>query len=171
MVNRYHRNSASLSSPSQNVPAPADYALRAPRLTPPAALARICSSAPYDRALHASKGLSSLMTKNRNGSSNSKLYFRIRAVTFGTDEDGDAIKAPICDPAEGGRTASPRLPPQPLFALRILNDLILAEGKLLPPGAGFPSDKLRGVPEDRWRAECDSRRLLQHSSFTFRRRP
>jgi hypothetical protein len=99
------------------------------------------------------------MTKNRNGSSDSKLYFGIRAVTFGIDEDGDAITAPFCDPAEGGRTASLRLPPQPLFALRILNDLILAEGKLLPTGAGFPSDKLRGVPEDRWRAECDSRRL------------
>ena len=99
------------------------------------------------------------LTKNRNGSSDSKLYFGIRAVTFGIDEDGDAITAPICDPAEGGRTASLRLPPQPLFALRILNDLILMEGKLLPTGAGFPSDKLRGVPEDRWRAECDSRRL------------
>ena len=27
------------------------------------------------------------------------------------------------------------------------------------PKAGFPSERLHGVPEDRWRAECDSRGL------------
>lgn len=99
------------------------------------------------------------MTKNRNGPSDSALHFRIRAVILGKDEDGDAITAPLCDPAEGGQTSKPRLPPQPLFALRILNDLIVGEGKPLPVGAGFPTDKMHGVLEERWRAECDSRRL------------
>jgi alkyldihydroxyacetonephosphate synthase len=57
VVNGYHRMFGLSEFLSHTVPAPADYALRAPRLTPPAALARICSSAPYDRALHAhSKG-------------------------------------------------------------------------------------------------------------------
>jgi alkyldihydroxyacetonephosphate synthase len=57
VVNGYHRMFGLSEFPSHTVPAPSDYALRAPRLTPPAALARICSTAPYDRALHAhSKG-------------------------------------------------------------------------------------------------------------------
>jgi alkyldihydroxyacetonephosphate synthase len=57
VVNGYHHMFGVSEFPGHTVPAPADYALRAPRLTPPAALGRICSSAPYDRALHAhSKG-------------------------------------------------------------------------------------------------------------------
>ncbi len=57
VVNGYHRMFGLSEFPSRTVPAPADYALRVPRLTPPAALGPICSSAPYDRALHAhSKG-------------------------------------------------------------------------------------------------------------------
>jgi alkyldihydroxyacetonephosphate synthase len=57
VVNGYHRMFGLPEFSTHTVPTLADYALRAPRLTPPAALARICSSAPYDRALHAhSKG-------------------------------------------------------------------------------------------------------------------
>jgi AAA domain len=114
--------------------------------------------------------IQALMTKNRNGPSDVALCFRIRAVTLGVDEDGDAITAPVCDPIEGARTARPRLPPLPLAALRILNDLILAEGTPLPAGAGFPSESLEGVAEDRWRQECESRRLSTAGDEDSRRR-
>jgi AAA domain-containing protein len=63
-------------------------------------------------------------------------------------------------------------------AKRYLADLIVAEGKPLPPGSGFPSpvkgQNLLGVPIDRWREECETRRLSAADTknsrgFAFRR--
>ena len=99
------------------------------------------------------------MTKNRNGPSDGVITFEIRAVTLGTDEDGDPITAPVAYPVEGGRTKGPRLSPQERTALGFLSNLIASEGEPLPTGAGFPSVSLRGAKLDRWRAECEAHHL------------
>jgi len=53
----YHRLFGISEFPSHAVPTPSEYVLRAPRIAPPASLAGICTSEPYERALHAhSKG-------------------------------------------------------------------------------------------------------------------
>jgi hypothetical protein len=63
-------------------------------------------------------------------------------------------------------------------ASRFLADLIVAEGKPLPPGGGFPSpvdgQSLLGVPIKRWGEECETRQLStaetrKSRSFIFRR--
>ena len=99
------------------------------------------------------------MTKNRNGPSDGIITFEIRPVTLGTDEDGDPITAPVACPVEGGRTKGPKLSKAVNTAARWLADLICGEGKALPSEPGFPSVPLSGVQEDRWRRECDDRRL------------
>ena len=53
----YHRLFGVSEFAGHAVPSPADYQLRAPRIAPPAALARLCATDLYTRALHAhSKG-------------------------------------------------------------------------------------------------------------------
>lgn len=98
-------------------------------------------------------------SKNRNGPSDGVLAFTIRAVTLGIDDDGDPITAPVCDPADKAGPSGPTLRGQPSVALRFFFDLIEREGEALPVGTGFPSVSVRGVREDRWRAECETRRL------------
>ena len=81
------------------------------------------------------------------------LGFRLHVVELGTDPDGDPITTCRVDeltepsPARSGLTAAERM------ASDVLANLISAEGK--PPPVGCP-DGLLGVPEDRWRHECDS---------------
>ena len=42
----------------------------------------------------------------------------------------------------------------------MLFDLVVAEGKPLPASAGWPdAPGLLGVPDARWRGECDTRRI------------
>ena len=74
------------------------------------------------------------MTKNRNGLSDGALAFTVHAVTLGTDEDGDPVAAPICDPADDAEPSGPRLIGQARMALRSLHDLIEAESEALPGG-------------------------------------
>ena len=98
-------------------------------------------------------------TKNRNGPSNGALAFSIRPVVLGTDEDGDPITAPVCDPADGAATPGKKLSTSERNALRCLHDLIAAEPASLPVGSGFPSATLQGAKMDRWQAECLARHL------------
>jgi len=119
------------------------------------------------------KTIRAAMTKNRNGPSDGVLTFSIRAAKIDTDSDGDPVTAPIAEPAEGGRTAGPRLPPQARSAKLILTDLIASEGKELPGGGAFPSVALTGVSLARWRTECKDRHLsgaddLQSQKRAFR---
>ena len=109
-------------------------------------------------------------TKNRNGPSDGVLAFTIRAVTLGTDDDGDAITAPVCDPADGAAPTGPRLSMAERTARGILYDLIAGEGVPLPTGSGFPSDALRGVKMDRWQAECLARHLSSAKDDEGRKR-
>ena len=56
-------------------------------------------------------------------------------------------------------SSSKRLSQNEQTALQFLADLIVAEGAPLPATSGFPSLSLQGVPEGRWRKECETRGL------------
>ncbi len=88
------------------------------------------------------------------------MGFRLRVVEMGIDQDGDQITTIVVDEADEQATPAARsaLNDAERKALGFLSDLILAEGRPLPIGSTFPVG-LPGVPEDRWRAECDTRRL------------
>lgn len=98
------------------------------------------------------------MGKNRNGSSDVKMTFRIQPVHLGEDEDGDPVTAPVAEELGGGTERAARLPSQAKRALDMLNTMVIVEGHALPPGTLFPQG-VRGVPEKRWREECASRKL------------
>ena len=85
------------------------------------------------------------------------IGFRLKVVELGTDPDGDPITTCLAEEAEPA-AARPGFSATEAKARSILADLIAVEGAPLPPGAGFP-DNARGVPEPRWRDECETRRL------------
>ena len=95
------------------------------------------------------------------------MGFRLHVVELGTDPDGDPITTCRVDeltepsPVRLGLTAAERK------ASNFLADLIFAEGKPLPVGC---PDGLLGVPEDRWRQECESRRMSTAEKKDDRRR-
>jgi hypothetical protein len=100
------------------------------------------------------------MLKNRNGASDATFAFTVATETLATDDDGDAITAALVEEMEGPpRARGPKLTPTEATALRYLADLVVGEGKPLPRVGSFP-DGLYGVPEQRWRDECFSRRLI-----------
>ena len=99
------------------------------------------------------------LTKNRNGPTHGAgMAFTIRGVRVGTDEDGDAIYAPVADEIEGTLAAHRKEPTANETALAILTGLIASEGQPLPDGDGYPPG-LSGVADTAWRDECDRRRL------------
>ena len=84
------------------------------------------------------------------------MGFSLHVIELGTDQDGDPITTCMVDEAISATTTGPRLSKRDGRAKQILADLIVAEGKPLPVGC---PDGLLGVPEVRWREECESRRL------------
>ncbi|OOY20406.1 hypothetical protein BMI86_07575 [Thioclava sp. DLFJ5-1] len=87
-------------------------------------------------------------SKNRNGTTEQELAFTVGVREIGTDEDGDAITAAICEEADSAnRARSPNLPPSAQAALTILRDL--GKGQL--------------VPEDVWRDACVEGRKVSQS--------
>jgi hypothetical protein len=103
------------------------------------------------------------LTKNRNGPCDVSLAFSIRSHRIGTDEDGDAITAPVleeADPDDADKSGAVRLSRAEAMALGWLHDTVVSEGRPLPAGDGWPSASgILGVPVDRWRSECVSRGL------------
>ena len=78
-------------------------------------------------------------SKNRNGTTEQELAFTVGVREIGTDEDGDAITAAICEEADSAsRARSPKLSASVQAALNILRDL----------GKG------QRVPEETWRNAC-----------------
>lgn len=104
------------------------------------------------------EGVTGSFSKNRNGPSDALLGFTIKAVCIGTDEDGEPITAPALEEKDGNRRTKRLLTPLEQTGRTILADLIVSAGKPLPSGPGFPSG-MRGVAEEDWREECESRRL------------
>jgi hypothetical protein len=86
------------------------------------------------------------------------MGFKLRVIELGTDQDGDPITTCIVDEMDEPTTPGAKLSKSEARARGFLADLIVAEGKPLPTGAEFPTG-LCGVPETRWREECESRRL------------
>ncbi|WP_237213995.1 AAA family ATPase [Falsiroseomonas oryziterrae] len=86
------------------------------------------------------------------------LAFRLRLVDLPPGVDREPRQTCIAEEAEG--EGQRRKPPSgvPRQALRTLADLIVTEGQPIPTGALMPDD-MKGVREERWREECDARRL------------
>ena len=115
-----------------------------------------------DMSIHLRKGdsgiISGRLTKNRNGSSaDLDLVFRVRGATIGTDCDGDAVTAAVCDPCEAKEDTGHRLKPTERAAL----DSILA---MMGDGGGE-------VDESSWRAkaQADARITTAEKSDSRRR--
>lgn len=86
------------------------------------------------------------------------LPFRLRVVDLAPAEDGTERKTCIAEEAEGEGRRCATLPQAARTALRYLADLITVEGEALPAGPHYPMG-VRGAPLERWRAECESRKL------------
>jgi hypothetical protein len=97
------------------------------------------------------------------------MGFRLRVVELGTDEDDDPITTCIVDELDAPAAAKSVLTATERKARGFLSDLIASEGKPLPTADGFPNGLL-GVPEVRWRDECESRRLSTADERDSRRR-
>lgn len=84
------------------------------------------------------------LTKNRNGSCDRDIAYKIGVVDMGIDEDGDAITVPIAQAlAPGSVPKLDRLTPAEQAALDILRGIAVA----VP-------DPSQGIPEDDWRKAC-----------------
>jgi hypothetical protein len=100
------------------------------------------------------------MTKNRNGPCDAALAFTIRSRWIGTDEDGDAITAPVLDEAgddDAAAPTGPKLTPNEAAARQYLVDVMSRAGKPLPAGE-FPANT-HGVTLTEWHTECVARGL------------
>jgi hypothetical protein len=98
--------------------------------------------------------------KNRNGSTLQRFGFTIRSEFLETDEDGDAVTAPVAEEIEAteGGDKGPQMSGQVRAALDRLSDLVGTSGDKLPAGPHFPSDpSVRGVRWAAWRDCCKAR--------------
>ena len=86
------------------------------------------------------------------------MGFTLRVVELGADQDGDQVTTCVACELDCPARRGPSLTSTEAKARRFLADLIAVEGEPLPAASGFPTG-LRGVPEIRWRDECESRRL------------
>lgn len=99
------------------------------------------------------------LTKNRNGPAYGEgMAFTIKGVRIGTDEDGDAIFAPVAHETDATAAPAKGKPTADAVALGILTALIASQGQPLPADEGYPAGAA-GVPEEVWRCECDAQRL------------
>ena len=95
-------------------------------------------------------------SKNRNGTTEQELAFTVGVREVGTDEDGEAITAAICEEADNtSRWRGPKLSPSVQAALSVLRDL----------GKGTMR-----VPEEVWRDACiDGREVSQSENSESRK--
>ncbi|MFZ5750864.1 MAG: AAA family ATPase [Pseudomonadota bacterium] len=63
------------------------------------------------------------LTKNRNGTCDRDIAFTIATENGGTDEDGEPITLPRCNPLHGTPAKVKRLAPQPAAALKVLEGM------------------------------------------------
>jgi hypothetical protein len=86
------------------------------------------------------------------------MGFNLRVVQLGIDADGEPITTCVAEEMDAPADTEPSLSASERKARDILADLIASEGVPLPIAPTFPSG-LHGVPEQRWRDECEARRL------------
>lgn len=90
------------------------------------------------------------LTKNRNGSCDRDIAFRIDTRSLGTDEDGDQITAALVDEfAPGAAKREPRLPPSAKAALVHLRSMLADKAGQSPDMSGSVR-----VSEAEWRRAC-----------------
>jgi KaiC/GvpD/RAD55 family RecA-like ATPase len=95
------------------------------------------------------------ITKQRDGPTDGTIAFRIRAVTLGTDDDGEPVTSCVVEKAETA-PAAPRskpLPPAQQRALDLLTEAINTAGEVPAPNSHIPT-AVRCVPEATWRKYC-----------------
>jgi hypothetical protein len=97
------------------------------------------------------------ITKQRDLPCDGEFAFKLKVIDLGRNRRGKPITSCVVEKLAEPTRTGPRLSVTERTARDFLADLTLAEGMPLPHGYASPG--LRGVPEERWRAECDSRRL------------
>ncbi len=109
------------------------------------------------------------LTKNRNGSCEHEMAFRIGVRVLGTDQDGDPVTAAIAVEVEAADAApkGPRLTAQQTTALDALRHVLAGADAVARDGMAV-------VQETAWRIECDKRALTSSDKpdsqgRTFRR--
>ena len=102
-----------------------------------------------DMAVQVTRGVDGIirgkLTKNRNGTCDRDIAFRIEVERLGTDEDGDPITAPVADEldARSAPTKHVKLTDRERAVLGIVRDM-----------TGRVPDMSAGVPLSRWKEEC-----------------
>jgi hypothetical protein len=99
------------------------------------------------------------VVKQRDMQKGDAFAFRLERVVLGQNRHGEDVTTCVVEPmGEGARRPARMPPPQLKKALGFLHDLVAREGVPLPAAWCMAPD-LRGVREDRWREESESRRL------------
>lgn len=96
------------------------------------------------------------LSKNRNGPSGTACAFSIDTEDMGTDEDGDAITAPVAkeeDRTERTKSKMSGMSGPQRTALEMLERAIIDTGKPSPASTDIPSGVLV-VPLKSWRTNC-----------------
>jgi hypothetical protein len=97
------------------------------------------------------------LSKNRNGSCERNIAFKIDTEELGTDGDGDAITAAlVAEVAQSNGFRRQKLAPSETAALRLLQKC--SDGRTMQ------------CPEDRWRSKCNESRTVSGSDNNESRR-
>ena len=79
----------------------------------------------------------------KEGPADAVVAFKLKTVEVGTDEDGDPITSCVVEPAEAiERKQDPKLSDNNKLALKVLRELIAAEGGAPPKDANIPSSAM-----------------------------
>ena len=107
----------------------------------------------------------------KDGPEGATIASRLEQAEVGIDEDGDLITSCIVVPVEGPISAAPanrKHSGKQRLALDCLADLVV-DGKPLPPEWNMPTG-IFAVPAFKWRAEPESRGILDTESSNPRAR-
>jgi hypothetical protein len=106
------------------------------------------------------------LTKNRNGSCDRDIAFRIAVEDGGRDEDGDQITLPRCDELSGSDDLGIQLTQREAAALDVLCNEIAVEtdfDDLSPDGPNAPNSSVLGISSDVWRIACSGDKRVSDS--------
>jgi hypothetical protein len=98
------------------------------------------------------------VTAAKDDADGDSMRFSLRQVQLGKDQDDEPITTCVVDEL-ACPSVSQIIPKRAQMALDCLCKLIADEGEALPTACASSVDQF-GVLEDRWREECDDRRIL-----------
>ena len=102
------------------------------------------------------------LQKNRNGTPDRDIAFRIAIAELGEDEDGDTITAPIAAEVMAERSSAPKLSPQQSIAW---GEFLKLQARTSPDSAGTSV-----VQTDEWKEACVDAALSSSSNPDSQRR-